>query len=308
MAMVSYSQLLITGGSGFLGWNLAKYAVNMYDVYFTYSQHPLKIQGCQEYHLNLQDPVEIEEVVGEIHPDVIIHAAALADVNVCEKRRSMAHDINVRGTTLLAQYAEEIGARFVYISTDLIFDGKQGNYTEEDIPKPCNYYADTKFQGEKVVRETLSDYLIIRMALLYGNSNGDNSCFTDWIRKGLEQQKPVQLYADQYRTPLYIGDGVRALLELLEKPATNQIFHVGGKERLNRYDFGKKFAEIFDYNEQYLHSAKMQDIDTAVKRGNDCSLNSQKIQKVLSFQLSNVKAGLHAMKQNRDNACSSSDR
>ncbi len=297
--MASYSQLLITGGSGFLGWSLAKYAAERYDVYFTYCQHPLKIPGCQEYRLNLQNPAEIEEIVGEIQPEVIIHASALANVDICEKRRSMAHEINVAGTTHLAQYAEDIGARFIYISTDLVFDGTQGNYTETDIPQPCNYYADTKLHGEKVVREISSDYLIVRMALMYGNSNGKNACFTDWIRKGLEQQQPVQLYTDQYRTPLYVGDGIHALLELIEKPATNQVFHVGGKERLSRYDFGKKFVEVFDYDEQYLHAAKMQDIDLTARRGNDCSLNSKKVQKLLSFQLSDVKTGLQAMNQEK---------
>ena len=298
MTMSSYSQLLITGGSGFLGWNLAKYAANKYDTYFTYCQHPTKIQGCQEYHLNLQEPDEIEDVLGEIQPEVIIHTAALANADICEKRRSIAHDINVTGTRHLAECAEDIGARFIYISTDLVFDGQQGNYVETDMPKPCNYYAETKLLGEKVVKEISSDYLILRLALMYGNSNGKNSCFTDWLKKGLGQQKSVKLYTDQFRSPLFVKDGARALLELMESPAKKELFHLGGKERLNRYDFGKQFAELFNYDAQYLIPAAMHEVNSSAKRGADCSLNAKKIQKLLSFQLSDVKTGLQAMQQN----------
>ncbi len=295
--MSSYSQILITGGSGFLGWNLAKCAVDTYDVSFTYYQNPIDIPGCEEYHLNLQNPEEIETVFGEIHPEVIFHTAALADVDICEKRRSMAHDINVRGTNLLVHRAEDIGAKFIYISTDLVFDGGKRNSTETDAPKPCNYYADTKLQAEKVVKENSSDYLIVRMALMYGNSNGKNPCFTDWLRGGLEQQKPVTLFSDQYRSPLYVQDGVRALLELLEHPVKNQLFHLAGKDRLNRYEFGVKFADIFGYDKTYLQPVKIQNLDVKPRRGNDCSLNNKKVQKLLSFQLSDVTTGFKNMKQ-----------
>jgi dTDP-4-dehydrorhamnose reductase len=296
--MPNYSKLLITGGSGFLGWNLAKYAAELYEVFFTYGQHVITIGGCQEYHLNLQDRSEIENLLEEIQPEIVIHTAALANVDVCEKRRSLAHEINVAATTDLAKCAEELHCRFVYISTDLVFDGQTGNYTETDRPVPLNYYGETKLLGEKTVISTMTDYLIVRMALMYGVGNGVNGSFTDWIRDGLKRKKPVRLYTDQYRTPLFVLDGVRALFELIEKPVKNEIFHLAGKERLNRYDFGKKFARIFGYNNQWIRPITMQDSSMMVPRGRDCSLNSEKFQKFLSFQLSDVDTGLQKMKMN----------
>lgn len=296
--MPNYSKLLITGGSGFLGWNLAKYAAELYEVFFTYGHHFITIEGCQEYHLNLQDRSEIENLLEEIQPEIVIHTAALANVDICEKRRSLAHEINVAATTHLAKCAEELHCRFVYISTDLVFDGQTGHYTETDRPTPLNYYGETKLLGEKTVMSTMTDYLIVRMALMYGVGNGVNGCFTDWIRDGLEHKKPVQLYTDQYRTPLFVLDGVRALFELIEKPTRNEILHLAGKERLNRYDFGKKFAKIFGYEEQWICPAKMQDVTTTAQRGSDCSLNTKKIQQLLSFQLSDVDTGLQKMKMN----------
>ena len=298
MLMPLYSQLLVTGGSGFFGWTLAKHAAKLYDTYFTYCQHPMKISGCQEYHLNLQDSEEIENVLEEIQPNIIIHTAALTNADVCENRRSMAYDINVTGTSRLAELAEDLGAKFVYISTDLVFDGQQGNYCETDIPKPCNYYGETKFLGEKAVKETVSDYLIIRLALMYGKSHGKSTCFTDWLRDGLEQKQPVKLYTDQFRTPLLVNDGVRSILKLIEQPVKGETFHLAGRERLNRYEFGKKFAKAFGYDDQYLQPVTMHEVEKSAQRGSDCSLNIQKIQTLLNVKLSDVDSGLRAMRQN----------
>ena len=215
-----------------------------------------------------------------------------------EENEEFSYEINVAATTHLAKCAEELNCRFVYISTDLVFDGQTGHYTETDRPIPLNYYGESKLLGEKTVMSTMTDYLIVRMALMYGVGNGVNGCFTDWIRDGLEHKKPVQLYTDQYRTPLFVLDGVRALFELIEKPIKKKIFHLAGKERLNRYDFGKKFARIFGYDNQWISPITMQDISTMASRGRDCSLNSEKFQKFLSFQLSDVDTGLQKMKMN----------
>jgi len=296
--MPSFSQLLITGGSGFLGWNLARYAAKEYDVYFTYHKHPLAIQGCQEsYHLDLQNLNEIEEVVEDVQPEVIIHTAALANADACEQRRSIAHAINVKGTRRLAECAENVGARFIYISTDMVFDGNKGYYTEKNCAKPVNYYGETKLLGEKAVRGIVSDYVIIRMALMYGHGNERNGCFTDWIRGGLQHQQQILLFTDQYRTPLFVSEGGKAIFELLERGIRNEIFHLAGRERIARYDFGQKFCQTFNYPQKYLHPIKMREVETVAKRGDDCSLDTTKIQHLLSFQLSDVTTGLNKMQQ-----------
>jgi dTDP-4-dehydrorhamnose reductase len=295
--MARYVKLLITGGSGFLGWNLAKYAAELYEVSFTYSQHPITIPECQEYHIDLQNQSEVEDLLEDLQPEVLIHTAALTNVDVCEKRRSLAHEINVAATNHLVKCAEELGCRFVYISTDLVFDGQKGNYSETDRPNPINYYGETKFLGEKAVMDISTNYLVVRMALMYGNGNGVNGCFTDWLRKGIEKKQSVPLYTDQYRTPLFVFDGIRALLELIEKPVKNKILHLAGRERLNRYDFGQKFIKIFGYSDQWLRPTKIQDVTSSGQRGSDCSLNTKAIQSLLSFQLSDVNTGLQQMKK-----------
>ncbi len=295
--MPSYSRILISGGSGFLGWNLARYAAKDYDVFLTYRKHRINVDGCEPpYYLDLRNDQAVEKLIEDLHPEVIIHTAALANADVCEQHRPVAHEINANGTRRLVKKAEEVGARFMYISTDMVFDGNSANNQEQDRPKPVNYYGETKLLGEKVVREISSNYLILRMALMYGYGNEVNGCFSDWLYEGLQGRKRLSLFTDQYRTPLYVQDGARALFELLHHPVKNEVFHLGGSERLTRYEFGKSFCRIWGFDEQHLHPVLMKTIETVADRGYDCSLNTDKVQKFLSFQLSDVESGLQQMK------------
>ncbi|PID56538.1 NAD(P)-dependent oxidoreductase [candidate division KSB3 bacterium] len=295
--MPACSQILISGGSGFLGWNLARYAAEDHNVFLTYHQHQVNVEGCKApYYCDLRNEQATEKLIKDLHPDVIIHTAALANADDCEARQSAAYAINVDGTLNLVRQAEKIGARFVYISTDMVFDGANGNYREEHRPTPLNYYGETKLLGEKLVREISSNYLILRTALMYGHGNEFNGCFSDWLYNGLHRQQSISLFTDQYRTPLYVQDTVKAVFEMIDQPIKNDLFHLGGAERLSRYEFGKIFCEIWGLNDHKLHPVQMEEVDTLARRGYDCSLISAKIQHILSFQLSDVRTGLQQMK------------
>lgn len=247
--------------------------------------------------MNLQDRRQIEDVLEEFEPDVIIHTAALANADLCEQRRSIAYEVNVAATAHLAQCAEDLGCRFLYISTDLVFDGQHGHYTETDLPHPLSYYGESKLRGEDAVKNASTDYVIIRTALMYGQGNGVHGSFLEWMQHSLQKQQPLSLYTDQYRTPLFVIDGVRALLEIMELPVSNDVYHLGGSQRINRYEFGETFAQIFGYEQNLLCPVQMQDMPASAQRGADCSLNSEKIQHTLSFQLSDVATGLRQLYQ-----------
>jgi dTDP-4-dehydrorhamnose reductase len=248
--------------------------------------------------MDLQDRHQIAEVVEEIEPDVIIHTAALANADLCERRKSIAYDVNVAATKHLAQCAEDIECRFLYISTDLVFDGQRGQYTELDTPRPVNYYGETKLRGEEAVQTNSRNYLILRTALMYGPGNGIHGSFLSWMQRDFQLQQPISLYTDQYRTPLCVYDGIRALLQIMETSIRNDIFHLGGGERINRYEFGKLFAQVFGYDSTLLLPVTMQEGASNVPRGADCSLNSEKIQHALPFTLSDVTLGLQQVFRN----------
>jgi dTDP-4-dehydrorhamnose reductase len=304
--------LLITGGSGFLGWNLIQVLTTDANVVATYHTHPFQLDGCQVFKVDLTERSQVTELINQIHPEVIVHTAALTSVAHCQKYREAAFAANVLATRYLIDAANTQQARFIYISTDLVFDGTKGRYTEHDSPNPLNYYAETKFLGEKEVRTHAENFLIVRVALMYGNGSSARSVpqksgrtggisggFCDWMHATLQNRQPLALFVDQYRTPLYVREGAEAIAALLEQNVRNVIFHIGGAERINRYEFGKKFAATFGYDESLLKSVKMTEIPEYSIYGADCSLDSSKIRRQLNIRFSNVVEGLEKMRRER---------
>lgn len=285
--------VLVIGGSGFLGWHLAKYLKDTDRVYASYQSHPFQIDKCITLRLDIRDKAAVRVAMKQIQPDIIFHTAALAKVDPCEKNKELAHQINVEGTKNLVTESPKSG-RFIYISTDLVFNGEKSFYQETDVPDPLNFYGETKLLGEAVITENASDFLIVRISLMYGYGNGISENFLDWLRKTLNQGARVKLFVDQYRTPLLVSEAIRALREISGAPVQNEIFHLGGRERMNRYEFGRKFANLFGYPEDLLEPASMQEV-LAVKMPRDCSLCTDKIQRFLSFGLSNVEAGMNIL-------------
>lgn len=285
--------MFVTGGSGFLGWHLIKYLRNIYKVYASYYHHPFQIEKCTTLKLNICERTAVREALEIIRPDVIFHTAALAKVDTCEKNKELAYQINVEGTKNLVVEAPR-NCRFIYISTDLVFDGERSFYQESDTLNPINFYGETKVLGEAVIAENTLDYLIIRTSLMYGYGNGFSENFLDGLRKTLSQGTKARLFIDQYRTPLLVFDAAKALTEISTAPVQGEIFHLGGSERINRYEFGRRFAHALGYPEDLLEPAPMEKVLT-VKMPRDCSLCIDKIQNFLSFSLSNGEDGIKAL-------------
>jgi len=290
----SIKTLFITGGSGFLGWNLVKSLKDTHRVYASYHTYPIRAERCTALKLNICDRSAVRETLEAIKPDVIFHTAALAKVDLCEKNKELAYQINVEGTKNLVVESPK-HSRFIYISTDLVFNGRQSFYRETDPPDPLNFYGETKLLGETVTAQNAANYLVIRTSLMYGYGNDFNEGFLGWLRKSLNQRAKVKLFVDQYRTPLLVSEAVKALGEVAMAPARGEVFHLAGSERINRYEFGRKFTRIFGYPEDLLEPATMEQVLTA-RMPADCSLHIHKIQGFLSFRLSNVERGLKKLR------------
>ncbi|MEN7982571.1 MAG: SDR family oxidoreductase, partial [Nanoarchaeota archaeon] len=162
-------KVLITGGSGLLGSNLAEIFCKDFEVFIIFNKNPVKIDYCNEMKIDLIDFENVEKIIKKINPLIIIHCAALTNVDYCEKNPKEAKEINCDSTKNLARIGKEIGAKFIYISTDSIFDGETGGYSENDIPNPINVYAKTKLEGEEEVRKINGNYIIIRTNI-YGKN------------------------------------------------------------------------------------------------------------------------------------------
>lgn len=270
------NRLLIVG-SGLLGNNLAKKAINEFTVFTTYNDHPLEIENCKSYHLDITNRVDVTTLVQELNPEYIIHTAALTNVDQCERDKRLAWNINVEGTKHVAEIAQKVSVKLIYISTDYVFDGDKGMYKEDAPTNPVDFYGETKLEGEKVVKG-LSDYIIVRPSVLYG-WNPINVNFVTWVMQELKKGKGINIVKDQLNTPTLADNLAELILELIERDETG-IFHISGSERINRYDFAIKIAEIFNLNKDLIKPITSDQLNWIAKRPQDSSLDTSKISRI----------------------------
>ena len=264
-------------GSGLLGNNLAKIAINEFTTSITYNEHPLDIEGCKSYYLNIANRMDVATLIQKLNPSYIIHTAALTNVDHCERDKRLAWNINVEGTKHIAETARKINAKLIYISTDYVFDGNKGMYKEDEPTNPIDYYGETKLEGEKLVKN-LRDCIIVRPSVLYGE-NPVKLNFVSWVINELKKGNGINIVKDQFNTPTLADNLAELILELIEKEE-NGIFHASGSERINRYDFALRIAEIFDWDKGLIKPITSDQLNWIAKRPMDSSLDTSKISRI----------------------------
>jgi dTDP-4-dehydrorhamnose reductase len=288
--------VLITGMSGFMGWNLARSLRSNFRVYGTYLDNPVDVESCESVAFDLTELASIQRLCSAIHPKAIVHTAAISSPDRCETERKLALTLNTFATRELAKSACQLGCKLIYLSSDLLFDGVKGMYTEADMPAPLNYYAKTKYLGELEITNNCGNYATVRMSLLYGRGNGNNkSCLEDMEQKA-RQGEELRLYTDQYRTPLFAGDAVTAILQLIMDREARGLFHLGGPTKLSRFEFGEYFCQAFSYSSRLLVPCRMEESRQTTRRPRDCSLSSVKAQKALKLSLTPPRQGLDLLR------------
>jgi len=284
-------KIFVTGGSGLLGSKIVKYAREKNEVISTYQSHPINDEGFKTACLDIRD-FQVTELMEKYHPDVVVHSAALTNVDYCEKNREEAWLTNAKGTKNMVSACKKINCKMVYISTAGIFDGKYAPYSETDRPNPLNYYAQTKLQGERYT-STLKDHLIIRTTVPYGWHPWKLN-FVTWIIDNLKKKMPIKIVTDQRNTPTYADDFAKALLRLV-KLDKKGIFNVVGSTSISRFDFAMKVAETFDLDESLITPVTSKKLTQVAPRPSDDSLKINKILK-LGIKMSSLDEGLRKMK------------
>jgi len=285
-------RILITGGSGLLGSKVAEIALEReYEVYSGYNSH--KPEFGEPIKFDLANPDSVVKAIDEVNPDVIIHSAALTDVDKCEVEKELAYKINVEGTKVVAEMARKLGSFMVYISTDYVFDGSRGMYREEDETNPINYYGYTKLLGENFCQ----DFCIARTCVIYGARPASGKVnFVLWLINKLENGESVRIITDQFITPTLNTNLAKMVLEIAERKITG-IFHLAGATRVSRFEFAKEIAKEFRLNENLIMPAKMDDINWIAKRPRDSSLDTSKAAKYLSEKPYDLTKALKVLKE-----------
>jgi dTDP-4-dehydrorhamnose reductase len=277
-------KVLVTGASGLLGSALLREASKSGTIAIAaYNSHPLN-SGLQ---LDVTKPAQVQAAIQRVAPEYVIHTAAYTDVDACEIEPKRAWDVNALGTKHVADACEEHGAKLVYISTDYVFDGEDGPYSEEDPTHPINVYGESKLAGEQFTLN-YSDNAVARVCVLYGH---DKPNFVTWVIDSLRTNTPINVVSDQYNTPTYVGNCARALLHMC-KLGLEGVYHVSGREQLNRYEFACAIADVFALNEKLINVTTTDTLRQRARRPINSSLRVAKAERALGIRLANVREGL----------------
>ena len=270
-------KLLITGVSGFLGWYLCQIAKQEYSVYGTYFSNYIEIPGVKTLSANLTQENQLQQIFKEIQPTAVIHTAALSQPNFCQTHPQESHKINVTASKNIAEFCADASIPCIFTSTDLVFDGKNASYKETDPANPVNLYGEQKVMAEEEMLRCYPITTICRMPLMFGNATPTATSFIQGFIKTLQQGKELNLFTDEFRTPVSGLTAAKGLLLVLDKQLKQQIhgrIHLGGKERISRYEFGKLMVEVFQLSDAKIKPGRQQDVKMAAPRPSDVSLDS----------------------------------
>jgi len=284
-------KLLIIGGSGLVGSTIIKYGIPEYEIFTTYNTNEVFWKNVESFKIDLlEDSSTLINLIRKIKPDFTIHTVAHASVDLCETNHKLADTLHVNVTKDIASVCKDVKSKLLYLSTDAVFEGKLGKkYTEENIPKPINYYGLTKVRAEKIILDSSPDNVILRTSVIYGWHK--KSKFTNWILKDLMRNKEVDPFIDQYNTPTLVDDLVKSIIKIMISNVSG-LYHATGKSCLNRYEFSLILAKIFRLNKDLIKPVtKLEKKQQAPRPENTC-LDSKKLERLLNFNFCNIEKGV----------------
>jgi len=284
-------KIFITGGSWLLGSKVAEIALARGDEVFAGYAHNLPKFG-RAAKFDLMDEKSISELVRKVGPEVIIHSAALTDVDRCEREPELAHKMNVEGTRAIATAAEKAGSFLAYISTDYVFDGQRGMYREDDDMNPVSYYGYSKLLGEQFCHGCIA-----RTCVIYGSWPASGKVnFALWLLNSLKSGKEVKVVTDQFITPTLNTNLARMVLEAADRRLCG-VYNLAGATRISRYDHALELARVFELDTNLILPSRMEDMLLWVaKRPIDSSMDTSKAARELMEKPYGLKKALGALK------------
>lgn len=267
-------KLFVTGASGFLAWNICQAAKREWEIFGTVFSRPVEISGVNILKTDLTDFKELKTLFQEICPDAVIHTAAKSDPNFCQINKTESHKVNVDVPITIAKLCADDSIPCVFTSADLVFNGLNAPYREEDTVCPVNIYGEQKVSAEEGMLEYHPMVTICRMSLMFGISGRVADSFIQPMVEAMSEGRELRLFVDEFRTPVSVKAAVSGIFLALEK--VRGLIHLGGVERISRYDFGRLLMNILDIQTAKVLPCKQKDIVMAAPRPPDVSLDSSK--------------------------------
>ncbi len=266
------SKLLVTGASGFLGWHVCQSAQSQWQVFGTYQSKTAVIPGATTLKADISDFTALQQLFETVQPDAVIHLAAQSSPNYCQQYPDEAHAINVTAAANIAGLCSDRDIPCAFTSTDLVFDGQNPPYRETDPVCPINLYGEQKVLAEEAMQSRYPKTAICRMPLMFGEASPTAHSFIQPFLQILRQKQELRLFMDEFRTPASATSAAQGLLLALEK--VQGCIHLGGKERISRYEFGRLMVEVLGLSDTHLQACRQQDVPMSAPRPADVSLDS----------------------------------
>ena len=286
-------KLLITGANGFVAGSVIAHAKGKFEIHgIDIAGHPVNHHSGNYYSLDLLDDQKLTTVFNDIHPDVVIHAAAMANIDECQYNQERAGQINVGITETIARLCQQSNAKMILCSTDTVFDGTKGNYIETDLPHAVNFYAETKIRAEKIVLSASGKNVVARLSLVMGMPvmGQGNSFLADTLNK-LKQGTPVSFPANEIRTPIDVVTLGSALVELAGNDFTG-IVHLAGNTKVTRFDMAFLIATQTGFSPNLIISVNSNSIEGRAPRPNNASMNNSLAARILKTPMKTLAEGL----------------
>jgi len=291
-------RILIVGSNGMLGQSLCG---------FYSRQNNIRLLGCSVEKKSLVNDLdyiqcdvtkrnEVKKTILDFYPDYIINASAYTNVDKSETERELAWKINVKGIEYIAESARILDARIIHISTDYIFDGKEGPYAEDEKPNPLGYYARTKLASENALKLSGVLYTILRTNVLYGADSNGKTGFVRWLVNSLKEGKNVRIVTDQINNPTFVDDLVQAVSKVVDYNKTG-IYNIGGREFLSRFEFSEIIADYFGLDKNLIKPITTDELKQPARRPLKSGLITLKAETELGYKPHTIKETLAIIKK-----------
>jgi dTDP-4-dehydrorhamnose reductase len=289
-------KVLITGSNGLLGQHLVPLFAQdkQYEVIAAcrgVNRLPAQ-EGYTYESVNLRNAVSAQQLLEKHRPDVIIHAAAMTQVDECERNKDACWDTNVAATRYLVQAAEKYNAYFLFLSTDFIFDGLEGPYREDAPANPLSYYGASKVAAERLVKNSKLSWAIVRTVLVYGTAvDMQRSNIITWVKNNLQQGKKIKVVDDQWRTPTLVQDLAEGCKLVADKRSTG-VYHISGREMLSPYEMAVQTAHFFKLDARLIEKVNAKTFVQPAKRPAKTGFVIDKAVQELGYQPHSFAEGL----------------
>ncbi|MBI5666308.1 MAG: NAD(P)-dependent oxidoreductase [Nitrospirae bacterium] len=267
-------KLLLTGASGFLGWNICREAYKSWEIFGTVFTHPIKIKGVKIVRADLTDFREFRKLFKEINPDAVIHTAALSSPDYCQQNKAATRKINVDAPVYIAGLCADRGIPYAFTSSDLVFDGLKAPYKEDDPVGPVNIYGEQKVRAEIGTLKKYPDASVCRMPLMFGDPGPAASSFFKTMLTAFREGRELRLFEDEFRTPVCGKTAAQGIFIAMQK--CKGLVHLGGTERISRYNFGLLMMGVLGTRDARLLRYSQKDATSIASRPPDISLDSSR--------------------------------